>query len=63
MLPGFLPEQRHKITKLFAERKRKTDTEQRKSIKTTISERNSYVPIAIYTDKQHNPKITQHNTT
>lgn len=23
MLPGFLPEQRHKITKLFAERKRK----------------------------------------
>lgn len=52
MLPGFLPEQRHKITKLFAERKRKTDTEQRKSIKTTISERNSYVFIAIYTDKR-----------
>lgn len=33
MLPGFLPEQRHKITKLFAERKRKTDTERRKSMK------------------------------
>lgn len=52
MLPGFLPEQRHKITKLFAERKRKTDIEQRKSMKTTISERNSYVFIAIYTDKR-----------
>ena len=52
MLPGFLPEQRHKITKLFAERKRKTDTERRKSMKATISERNSYVFIAIYTDKR-----------
>lgn len=52
MLPGFLSEQRHKITKLFAERKRKTDTERRKSMITTISERNSYVFIAIYTDKR-----------
>ena len=52
MLPGFLPEQRRKITKLFAERKRKTDTEQRKSIKTTISDRNSYVFVVIYTDKR-----------
>lgn len=30
MLPGFLPEQRHKITKLFAERKRKTDIDRAK---------------------------------
>lgn len=52
MLPGFLPEQRHKITKLFAERKRKTDTERRKSMETTISEPNSYVFIAFYTDKR-----------
>ena len=61
MLPGFLPEQRHKITKLFAERKRKTDTERRKSMKTTISERNSYISIVIYTENGHNYKITPHN--
>ena len=31
MLPGFLPEQRHKITKLFAERKRKTTQSEEKA--------------------------------
>lgn len=63
MSSGFLPEQRHKITKLFAERKQKTDTEQRKSIKTTLSERNSYVSVVIYTENEHNYKITPHNPT
>lgn len=31
MLPGFLPEQRHKITKLFAERKRKQTQSEEKA--------------------------------
>ena len=44
MLPGFLPEQRHKITKLFAERERKTDTERRKSVKTKILARKVMLP-------------------
>lgn len=52
MLPGFLPEQRHKITKLFAERKRKTEHRAKKKHENHDFRTKSYASIFIYIDKR-----------
>jgi|GEM_PF-2568056 len=55
MLPGFLPEQRHKITKLFAERKRKNRHRAKKKRKNQDFSPKSYASIVIYIGKRTQP--------